>query len=333
MKKTIIIAEGGVNHNGKVSLAKKIITKAKEAGADYIKFQLYDADALSSSKANKADYQKKFNENETQKEMLKKYQMSFRQIQDLRKFAKKKKIKFMLSIFDDVSAKNLKYLNLDYIKIPSGEIDNLPMLDEVSKLNSNIIISTGMSSLKEIKRTWLFLKKRVSNKKKIFVLHCNTSYPTPPKDVNIGVIDQFKKIFGSDIGFSDHTIGSEASIIAVAKGAKIIEKHVTLDRNMAGPDHSSSLDFNQFKSLVLSIRKVEKFFSSQKKIVTKSEKKNIRHVRKSIVAKEKIIKGEMFSLNKLCIKRPGNGLKPSYIFKLIKKRSKFNFKKDDLIKI
>tara|TARA_B100001248_G_C27396142_1_gene465686 strand:+ start:3115 stop:4116 length:1002 start_codon:yes stop_codon:yes gene_type:complete len=333
MKKTIIIAEGGVNHNGKVSLAKKIITKAKEVGADYIKFQLYDADALSTSKANKADYQKKFNKNETQKEMLKKYQMSLNQMLDLRKFARKKKIKFMLSVFDNISVKNLEIFKLDYIKIPSGEIDNFPMLAEVTKINSNIIISTGMSTVKEIKKTLHFLKKRIRNNKKIFVLHCNSSYPTPPEDVNIGVIDQFKKIFGPNIGFSDHTIGPEASILAVAKGAKIIEKHVTLDRKMDGPDHSSSLDFKQFKSFVSSIRKVEKFFSSQDKIITKSEKKNIQHVRKSIVAKEKIIKGEKFSLSKLTIKRPGSGLKPAYIFKLIKKKSKYNFKKDDLIRI
>ena len=156
MKKTIIIAEGGVNHNGKISLAKKIISKAKKAGADYIKFQMYDADALSTSKANKADYQKKFNKNETQKEMLKRYQMSSNQILDLRNFARKKKIKFMLSVFDDVSVNNIRDLKLDYIKIPSGEIDNFPMLAEVTKLNSHIIISTGMSSVEEIKKLYYF---------------------------------------------------------------------------------------------------------------------------------------------------------------------------------
>ena len=333
MKKTIIIAEGGVNHNGKISLAKKIISKAKKAGADYIKFQMYDADSLSTSKAEKADYQKKFNKNETQKKMLKKYQMSPNQILDLRNFARKRKIKFMLSVFDDISVNNIRDLKLNYIKIPSGEIDNFPMLAEVAKLNSNIIVSTGMSSVKEIKKTLLFLKKRMKNRKKIFVLHCNSSYPTPPIDVNIGVIDQFKKLFGPNVGFSDHTIGSEASIVAVAKGAKIIEKHFTLDRKMIGPDHSSSLDFDQFKLFVTSIRKVEKFFSSQNKIITKSEKKNIKHVRKSIVAKAKIIKGEKFSLEKLSVKRPGTGLKPKYLFKLIKKKSKYNFNKDDLIKI
>ena len=333
MKKTIIIAEGGVNHNGKILLAKKIIKKAKESGADYIKFQLYDSDALSTSTANKADYQKKFNKKETQKNMLKKYQMSFNQMLSLRKYAKKIKIKLILSVFDEVSVQKIKNLKFDYIKIPSGEIDNFPMLAAVTKLNTNIIISTGMSNLKEIKKTYNFLKRKIQKNKRIFILHCNSSYPTPPKDVNIGVIDQFKKEFGSNIGFSDHTMGQEASIIAVSKGAKIIEKHVTLNRKMHGPDHSSSLDFNEFKSFVNSIRKVENFFSSSKKIITESERKNIRHVRKSIVAKEEISKGEKFSFSKLCIKRPGHGLKPEFMFKLIKKKSKFHFKKDDLIKI
>ena len=333
IKKTIIIAEAVVNHNGKIDLAKKLIEKAKSAGADYIKFQLYNADELVTESARKAKYQmNSLKKNETQKKMLKQYQLNELQIIKLFKYAKKNKIKFMLSVFDQESLNILKNIKLDFIKMPSGEINNFQLLKKVSKLNRNIIFSTGMSTLSEIKKTYGFFKKN-KKIKKIFVLHCNSSYPTPDGDVNIEVLSQFKKIFNSNIGYSDHSIGNEAAIVAVALGAKIIEKHLTLNKKMSGPDHSSSSNPIEFKNLVNSIRKTEKFYNSKKKIVTKSEKENLPLVRKSIVAKKKILKGETFSEENLTIKRPGMGISPNFWNKIINKKSKYDFFKDDLIKV
>ncbi len=328
--KTIIIAEAGVNHNGDLNLAKKLISKASQIGADYIKFQTFSADRLVTKFAKKPKYsfskKKKF-----QYDMLKKLEINNKDTSKLKKICKLNKIGFLSSAFDIESLKFLQELKLDYHKVPSSEINNVPFLRFLGKVKTKVILSTGMSNLKEISFALNILRNSGLSKEKIFLLQCNTDYPSPLADANLKVLELFKKKFKIKTGYSDHTPGIEASLAAVSLGAKIIEKHFTLNKNLKGPDHKASLNPEEFKKLITSIRRVETSLGVAKKEVTPSEKKNIKLVRKSLVAKFPIRKGEKFNKDNLTCKRPGNGKSPSHWDKFIGKVAKKNYQKDELI--
>ena len=288
--KITIIAEAGVNHNGKINLAKKMVRVAKKSGADFIKFQTYNCDHLLTPNSKKAPYQARntFQKNESQYAMLKKYQLSLKDHLKIIKECKKNKIKFLSSPFDMPSINLLKKLKLSHIKIPSGEITNLPYLKKIGRLKKKIILSTGMSNLDEIKNALKILTSNGTSKKNITLLHCHTSYPTLAKDVNMNSLLTIKKKFKTKVGYSDHTLGSEASIMAVSLGACVIEKHFTLNKRLDGPDHLASCTPKELAKLILSIKKIKKMFGNFKKKPTKEEKKNMKVVRKSIYAKKKI---------------------------------------------
>ncbi|MBC8302685.1 MAG: N-acetylneuraminate synthase [Pelagibacterales bacterium] len=330
--KTIIIAEAGVNHNGKINLAKKLIKEAALAGVNYVKFQTYTTKYVVTEYAKKTNYQKKNTKNnETQFNMLKKYQLSYSDHISLINCCKKNKIKFLSSPFDKGSIDLLIDLKLDTLKIPSGEITNLPYLKHIGKFSKSLILSTGMSTLDEVKNAVKILNKAGTPLNKITVLHCTTSYPTNMEDVNLNAMLTLKKKTGLKVGYSDHTLGVEVSIAAVTLGAEIIEKHLTISRKMKGPDHKASLEPQDLKLMVDKIRNIEKALGNGKKIPKKNELKNMLSVRKSIVAAQKINKGDKFTNHNLAIKRPGTGISPMYIQKLIGKVSKRNFIKDELI--
>jgi N,N'-diacetyllegionaminate synthase len=280
--KTLIIAEAGVNHNGSIELAKKLIDVAADAGVDYVKFQTFKASKLVSKTAVKAAYQQQNTGNavESQLEMLQKLELSVADHEELVDYCKLKGIKFFSTAFDLDSLDFLKKIGLSLFKIPSGELTNLPYLEKVAKLADEIILSTGMSTMEEIGETIAVLRKNA--KAKISVLHCNTEYPTPFGDVNLLAMNQIKNDFGVEVGYSDHTIGIEVPIAAVALGATIIEKHFTLDRNMPGPDHAASIEPDELKAMVLAIRNIELSLGSAVKAPSRSETKNIAIARKSI---------------------------------------------------
>ena len=328
--KTIIIAEAGVNHNGNFNLAKKMIEKASKLGADYIKFQIFSADKLVTKFAKKPQYALS-NKSKFQHEMLKKLEINIKDILKLKKICKSNKIGFLSSAFDIESLKILNSLNLDFFKVPSGEINNVPYLRFLAGLNKKVILSTGMSNLKEISFALNILKKGGLSKKKIYLLQCNTEYPSPFVDANLRVLGLFEKKFKIVTGYSDHTPGIQASIVAVSLGAKIIEKHFTLNKKLKGPDHKASLDPKEFRNLVISIRCVEELLGKEKKEITSSEKQNVNFIRKSLVAKSSIKKGEFFNEKNLTCKRPGNGKSPSLWDFFIGQKAKRNYKKDELI--
>ena len=335
LRKVLIIAEAGVNHNGSEKIAYKLIDQAKKCGADIVKFQIFNATNLSTKTLKKPNYIKKnFSlKRKSQFEILKKLELRLHQMNKISNYCKKKKIEFLLSPFDIQSIINLKKLNLKRVKIPSGEINNYPYLKEIAKLNKKIILSTGMSFMHEIKDAINTLTLNGIKKKKITILHCTTDYPTSFKDVNLDAINSIKKHFNLQVGYSDHTTGIEVPIAAVANGATVIEKHFTLNKKMIGPDHKASLEPEEFKNMVKCIRNIEKAIGNGVKKPAKSEIKNRKLVRKSIVASEEIIIGQKFSTNNLTTKRPGSGISPMSWKKLIGKKSKKNYKVDDLIKI
>lgn len=331
-KKIKIIAEAGCNHNGKLSLALKLINEAKKAGADAVKFQLFKPDELVTKSAPKANYAKKFTRKfKSQYEMQKKISLSFKEHLKLKKYCNKKKIEYLCSAFDIESLNVLKKLKLNTFKIPSGEINNVKYLRHLGGFKKNILLSTGMSSKKEI----IFALKTLINsgvsKKKIIILQCNSEYPSPYKDINLKAMVSFKKEFNCDYGLSDHSLGIEVPIAAAALGAKVIEKHFTLNKKFEGPDHHMSLLPQELEQMISSIRNVEIALGKKIKIVTRSEKKNINVARKSIVARLKIKAGEKFTEKNLIIKRPGNGIPANEYFNLIGRKSKRIFKKDELI--
>ncbi len=333
-KKTIIIAEAGVNHNGSLNQAKELIDVASESGADYVKFQTFNTEDLVTKKAKKAEYQIKNTERiENQFKMLKKLELKKKDHFELIKYCKKSNIKFLSTAFDFRSIDFLSELNLDFYKIPSGEITNLPYLRRIAKLSKPVIMSTGMSTLKEVKNAIYSMLDEGLNKDDLTVLHCNSDYPTSPRDVNLRAMTTIENEFNVKVGYSDHTLGIEIPIAAVALGAYIIEKHFTLDRSLPGPDQSASLEPEELKSMVLSIRKIEKSLGSGKKIPSESEMINIINVRKSIVAKEHIKKGDIFTEKNLQTKRPSNGLSPMAWDSIIGKKAKKDFKVNDLIKL
>ena len=330
MKNLIIIAEVGVNHNGNISLAKKLINHAKSAGADYVKFQCFETNSLVTNNAKKANYQKKFGAKQTQKQMLKKYELKEKDLIYLKKYCKKIGIKFLLSIFDIGSLNILNRIGLKLVKIPSGELNNFELIEQVVRSKKEIILSSGMASLTEIRKTIDFIQKF---KRKLTVLHCVSSYPTSPNEVQIKRMMEIKKRFNVAVGFSDHTEGVEAAIAATTLGAKVIEKHLTINKKMKGPDHSSSLDPEEFKNFVKKIKNTEKIISLKNSKVSTEEWKNSKVVRKSIVAKIKIKKGEIFSRKNITTKRPDNGISATNWFQVLNKVAKKNFEIDDLIKL
>ena len=326
-KKTFIIAEAGVNHNGKIKNAFKLVSEAKKAGADAVKFQAYIADELCLPNASLCNYQKKTNF-KSQYDLLKKYELSQDDIIRLSKFAFKKKIKFLLSYFDTKSLSLIRKIKSDYIKIPSGEINNFLLLSKISKLKKKIILSTGMSSYKEIKKAIDLLKSKGLSRNKISILYCVSSYPTKLQDFYLPEIQKFKKKFNLNIGFSDHSEGAEAAMISVALGAKIIEKHLTLNKKDIGPDHISSIEPQEFSYMVKSIRNVEKMLSPNKK---KSDIQNKKFVRKSIVASKDIKKGDIFNEFNITTKRPNLRMKSKKITNILGKKSKKKYSINDLI--
>ncbi|WP_317367055.1 N-acetylneuraminate synthase [uncultured Tyzzerella sp.] len=327
-----IIAEIGVNHNGDLELAKKMILEAKKAGVDAVKFQSFKADKLVSKDAKKADYQIKNTEKqESQHDMIKRLELTEEDHIYLKEICDNEGIMFLSSPFDIESASLLLSLGIDTVKIPSGEITNLPYLEEIGKLYKNIIISTGMSNLDEIKDAISVLNKY--GDKNITVLHCNTEYPTPMEDVNLLAIKTLEKELNLPIGYSDHTDGIEVSISAVALGATVIEKHFTLDKNLDGPDHKASLEPRELKQMVTSIRNIEKALGNGIKVPSKSEKKNIVIARKSIVAKSNICKGEVFTNENLAIKRPGDGISPMKWYEVLGQVAKRDFVADERIEL
>jgi N,N'-diacetyllegionaminate synthase len=329
-EKTIIIAEAGVNHDGKLKKAFKLAVAAKKTKANFIKFQAFDPKLLCTVNAAKANYQKKNTNQESQLNMLKKLSLSKQDINKLNIFCKKIRIGLMFSVFDSKSYKIINNLKHEYIKIPSGEINNYPLLKSIKKDKSIIIFSTGLSNLKEIKYCYKILKEKKSVSK-IIIMHCNTEYPTPINDVNLRVISNLKKVFKCKIGFSDHSTSTLLPAAAVALGAKYIEKHFTLNQKSKGPDHKASLNPKQFSEMVKNINEVEKSLGSNIKKITNSEKKNLFVVRKSIVAKTKIFKGEKFNINNITTKRPGTGISPINWPKIFGRKSKRNYQEDDLI--
>ena len=334
MNKTLIIAEIGVNHNGCLETAKKMIDRAKISGADYVKFQSFVASSLVTKNALKSDYQKvSENDKSTQLEMLSELEFNNEQFDQIFKYCKIKNIGFLSTGFDFQSMEILKSYDMDYIKVPSGEITNLPMLQYVSKLKKPIILSTGMSTIKEIDDALKILYSNGVKNNNITLLQCTSEYPTPLSQANLNIIPELRKIFDISVGFSDHTIGFEAALGAVALGASIIEKHFTLDKSQKGPDHKTSIEPEEFKKMVNFVRGIETALGSSIKKPTIAEEKNKIIVRKSIVAKKKINKGEIFDENNLTTKRPANGISPMMIESIIGKKSKRDFEQDELIEI
>jgi len=331
MNKVIIIAEVGVNHNGSLSKALKLIDVAKKSGSDFVKFQTFIPELLVIPEAKKAKYQNKNDKSKNQLEMLGRLAIPLSSFVKIKRYCKKKKIKFLSTPFDIKSAKFLNKIHQKIIKISSGDLNNYPLLKEVSKYAKRIILSTGMSSLKEINDAIKTIKS--FNKKTIInILHCTSQYPAKEKDLNLRAINLLKKRFNLEIGYSDHSRGNEASIAAVALGAKIIEKHLTLNNNLKGPDHKASLNPIDFKKFVVSIRKTEVSLGKEKKILTKSERDVKVVARKSIVASLDIKKGELFTDKNISTKRPSIGLSPMKWNTIIGKKSRHNYKKNDFIK-
>jgi len=336
MDHVIIIAEAGVNHNGSTENAFRLVDAAAEAGADYIKFQTFKAEKAVSISAKKANYQIQNSQNsrESQLEMLKKLELTQEQHEQIINYCKVKNINFFSTAFDLDSLEYLASIGLDIVKIPSGEITNLPYLRKAASLFSKVILSTGMATIAEIKDAMEVFTHAGINKENITILHCNTEYPTPMKDVNLKAMLHIQEVLGTKVGYSDHTLGIEVPIAAVALGAGLIEKHFTLDKTMEGPDHKASLDPRELKAMVEAIRNIEKALSgSGYKEVSPSESKNREIARKSIVAKTNIKKGEAFSEQNLTVKRPGNGVNPMLWDNVLGKKAKRDFKEDELIEL
>ena len=332
MNKVFIIAEAGVNHNGSINLAKKLIDVASESGADAVKFQTFKAEKLVSKHAQKADYQKETTDkNESQFEMIKKLELDSDTHKELMAYCKTKNIIFLSTPFDHDSIDLLSDLGLEIFKIPSGEITNLPYLRHIGKLNKKVILSTGMADIGEIEDALDILINSGTKKENILVLHANTMYPTPMEDVNLKAMVTIGSTFDIKYGYSDHTLGIEVDIAAVAMGACCIEKHFTLDRNMEGPDHKASLEPDELKAMVKAIRNIELALGSSFKKPSKSEIPNMQIARKSIVAKINIKKGEILSEENITIKRPGNGINPMRWDEIVGTIATKDYKEDDLI--
>lgn len=335
MNHVIIIAEAGVNHNGSIEMAKKLIDAACDCDVDYVKFQTTKGpEAITSKFAQMADYQKKnLNQDESQLEMLRKILLRMEDFEELNTYCGKQGVKFMSTPFDLESVDFLAGLNMDYMKIPSGEITNLPYLRKIAKLHIPVIMSSGMCTLGDIEAAMNVLTNNGLSESEISLLHCNTEYPTPFEDVNLRAMLTLKQCFGVRVGYSDHTKGVEVPIAAVAMGAEIIEKHFTLDRTLPGPDHVASLEPKELKAMTVAIRHIEKAVGTGVKKVTASEQKNIAIARKSIIAARNIKAGELFTDENLTAKRPGSGISPMRWDDVVGETAKRNFMEDELIEL
>lgn len=332
MSRIFIIAEAGVNHNGDLQTAKRLVDEAAKAGADAVKFQTFKAEALVSKDAKKADYQMETTERtESQYDMLKKLELTPDMHEQLIAYCKEKHIMFLSTPFDIDSLHYLIQCGVEIVKVPSGEVTNYPFLREVGRTGKRVIISSGMSTLEEIKEAVDVLKNNGSTD--ITVLHCNTEYPTPYKDVNLQAMLTIKNELGAAVGYSDHTQGTEVPIAAAALGAAVIEKHFTLDRNMEGPDHKASLEPEELRAMVRAVRNIETAMGDGTKKPSESERKNIEVARKSIVAKRLIRKGEAFSEDNLTTKRPGSGISPMRWNEIVGKTAVRDFTEDELIEV
>jgi N,N'-diacetyllegionaminate synthase len=332
MKKVLIIAEAGVNHNGNIEIARKLIDAACEAKADIVKFQTFKADKLVSRNAKMADYQiKNVNSDSldnSQYQMLKKLELNEEDHILLMNYCKSKGIEFLSTSFDDESIDLLRKLKIKIWKIPSGELTNKPLLQKIGAFKESVIISTGMSLMSEIQNAIEILIQSGTKRDNIIVLHCNTEYPTPMNDVNLNAMNEIKQKLNVRVGYSDHTLGIEIPIAAVALGAEVIEKHFTLDREMDGPDHKASLEPNELLHMIESIRNIEVAMGSGLKQPSSSEKKNIVIARKSIHLNRDLTSGSIISFSDLIMKRPGDGISPMEYEKLIGKKINKDLKAD-----
>ncbi len=329
---TLIIAEAGVNHNGDLDLACQLIDVAAKAGADWVKFQTFTADSVVATHAKKADYQTQTTgSEETQYEMIRRLELTRDMHETLIAHCRSLDIEFFSTGFDLRSIDLLVELGLDCFKIPSGEITNLPYLRHVGKYGRSVILSTGMATLAEIEVALNVLERAGTSRSRITVLHCNTEYPTPMQDVNLRAMLTIRDTFGVQVGYSDHTLGIEVAIAAVALGATVIEKHFTLERNLPGPDHQASLEPDELQAMVSAIRNIEKAMGDGVKRTSSSEEKNKPIARKSLVASRAIQKGEIFSENNLAVKRPGTGISPMRWDEFIGQVVQKDYQKDELI--
>lgn len=330
MSNVYIIAEAGVNHNGDIELAKKLIDEGAKAGVNAVKFQTFKTESLVTSTAAKADYQNKNDRSsETQFEMLRRLELSYEAFTELKQHCEEKGVDFLTSAFDLESIDVLEDLEISLYKLPSGEITNLPYLRKIAATGKKVVLSTGMSTYADIEQALSILKGNGTTD--IVVLHCNTEYPTPMHDVNLQAMVTIGKAFNVKIGYSDHTLGIEIPIAAVALGASIIEKHFTLDKTMDGPDHSASLEPAELVKMVEAIRNVEAALGDGVKRLSNSEKENLAIVRKSIVAKTSIAEGELFTSDNLTVKRPGTGISPLEWDEVLGTKAWQKFDKDEVI--
>ena len=326
-----IIAEAGVNHNGSFELACRLADAAKEADADCVKYQTFKSENLVSKDAQKAEYQKKTTGDSSQQDMLKMLELSYDSFVRLKEYCDKIGICFLSTPFDFESIDFLKSLDMPFGKIPSGEVTNYPYLVALAKTGKPVVMFTGMCEMNEISDAIKVLKD--NGTKDIKLLHCNTEYPTPFEDVNLAAMKTMREAFGVEVGYSDHTKGIEVPIAAVALGAAIIEKHFTLDRNMEGPDHKASLEPQELKQMVCSIRNIEMAIGTGDKTPSASEKKNITIARKSIVAKKEIKAGEIFTVENITVKRPGTGISPMRWNEVLGTKAVRDFNEDEIIEL
>lgn len=333
-KKIIIIAEAGVNHNASMDMARRMVKEAARAGADYVKFQTAVPELVISSIAPKAEYQKETTgEGESQLEMCKAIHLPLTAYPELAELCRKEGIGFMSTPFDLVSIDSLAEIGMDYWKIPSGEITNLPYLRKIAAKGGRVILSTGMSTLDEVAAAVDVLEKGGISRDDIILLHCTTQYPTPYSDVNLQAMESLRQLHTGGVGYSDHTLGIEVPVAAAALGAQVIEKHFTLDKNLPGPDHRASLDPEELAAMVKAVRHIETALGSGEKKVAESERPNIEVARKSIVAARTIAKGETFTEENITVKRPGNGISPMLWDSVIGQTAKKDFPYDSLIEL
>ena len=331
---TLIIAEAGVNHNGNLETAKRLIEIAAKAGADLVKFQTFSADRLVTISASKADYQlKTTSPNESQYKMIRKLELSREMHEELISHCKKCGVGFFSTGFDPQSVDLLAELGLDRFKVPSGEITNLPYLRHIGRYGKSVIMSTGMARLGEIEAALEVLGEAGTSRDQVTVLHCNTEYPTPMANVNLKAMLAIRDAFGVHVGYSDHTLGIEVPIAAVALGACVIEKHFTLDRGMEGPDHQASLEPGELTAMVSAIRNIEVALGDGRKAPSAEELKNKKIARKSIVAATRIERGQVFAEENLTVKRPGHGIDPMAWDSLLGREAKRRFEPGDLIEL
>ena len=332
MRHVIVIAEAGVNHNGSFELAKKMVDAAKEAGVDYVKFQTFNPQKLVSKYAEKAKYQKETTgSDETQLQMLQKLTLTEDNFLSLRDYCKEVGIGFISTPFDLDSIAFLETFDMDFWKVPSGEVTNLPYLEAIARTKRKVVMSTGMCNMNEIQDAMEVLKKNGTTE--ITLLHCNTQYPTPYEHVNLSAMSTIKDTLHKEVGYSDHTQGIEVPIAAVAMGATVIEKHFTLDKNMEGPDHKASLDPTELKQMVSAIRNIETAIGNGLKEPSSSELTNKAVARKSIVASREIKQGEILSEYNLTTKRPGTGISPMKWYEVIGKAAARDFSEDEIIEL